>query len=115
MPISLNCKNKSISYDNRIDYYIDMNKFAAELVFSFELPVLLPHISECYCIEVSAESFELDILQSSRKLIVAGTRNWITTNSDNVTLDIQCGKTDFYTSMVIALLLMQEIFDRLLL
>lgn len=103
MPISLNCKNKSISYDNRIDYYIDMNKFVAELVFSFELPVLLSHISECYCIEVSDESFELDILQSSRRLIVAGTRNWITTNSDNEALDIRCGKTEFYTSMVIAL------------
>ena len=102
MPISLNNKDKSISYDNRIDYYIDLNRFAAELVFSFELPVLLPHISECYCIDTSSESYEIELFKSPRKIIVAGTRNWITTNSDVKIKDLQCGSTNFYTSFVIA-------------
>lgn len=103
MPKSLNNKEKAILYDNRIDYYIDSNHFPAELVFSFRLPVLLPHISECYCIDTSPESFEIDLFKSSRKLIVAGTRNWITRKNGVNISDIECGKTDFYTSMIIAI------------
>lgn len=103
MPISLNNEDKAIIYDNRIDYYIDLNHFDAELVFSFRLPILLPHISECYCIDTLAESYELDLFKSSRKLIVAGTRNWISRKSDVNISEFECGKTEFYTSMIIAI------------
>lgn len=77
MPCSLNAVDKEIIYDTNIDYYIDLYKFAGELVFSFRLPDLLFHISDCYCIETGKDAFDLECLRDSRRVIIAGTRNWI--------------------------------------
>ncbi len=98
MSTSLNAYDREIIYDTNVDYYIDKYKFAGELVFSFRFPEILHHISDCYCVDAEAESFELDCLKDNRKVVIAGTRNWITRKDAK-------GKDciDVYTSMVIAI------------
>ena len=77
MSISLNDKDEHVFYDKRIDYYIDKYRIAGELVFSVKLPVILSHFNDSYCFVSSEQSFEYDLLKEKRRIIVAGTRNWI--------------------------------------
>ena len=101
MSQSLNSIDGEVLYDTNIDFYIDMYKFAGELVFSFSLPEILYHLSDCYCVDVNEEAFELECFRSSRKVVIAGTRNWITPKNENGEINIS--KAIVFTSMIIAI------------
>ena len=103
MTVSLNAIDKPISYDTRIDYYIDLYKFAGELLLSFRLPVLLSNFVECYCIDVAEDSFQYSFLNSPRKVVIAGTRNWISEIDKQKPKDTSIKKMDCFTSLVIAI------------
>ena len=102
MSVSLNAEKHEIAYDTRIDYYIDLYKFAGELVLSFKLPCLLPSLNECYCVETCENSFAYQTLKGVRRVVIAGTRNWISNNRTGKVLDYPTGTVVFFTSLVIA-------------
>ena len=102
MTISLNSKDSLIMYDTRMDYYIDLHNFAGEIVMSFKLPELLSHFNECYCVDVDPDSFDWDVLRDNRKVVIAGTRNWITRNKNKEIWGTPVRDTSFFTSLVIA-------------
>ena len=106
MSLSLNAIDEEIIYDTNIDYYIDLHKFSGELVFSFRLPELLFHISDCYCVDVDAGVFEIGCLEPERKMIIAGTRNWITHKEPNG--ETNFSKAEVFTSMVVAIEIKKE-------
>ena len=108
MAISLNSINKTISYDTRIDYYIDLYKFSGELLLSFRLPILLPNLLECYCFDVAENHFQCSFLHNSRKVIVAGTRNWISAKDNQVSSLYPNKNPEFFTSLIIAIEIKSE-------
>lgn len=101
MSLSLNAVDGEVLYDTNIDFYIDMYKFAGELVFSFSFPEILYHLSDCYCVDVDDGAFELECLKSQRKVVIAGTRNWITPKNEDGESNIS--KAKVFTSMIIAI------------
>ncbi len=109
MALSLNTYDGEIIYDTNIDYYIDMYGFSSELVFSFKLPELYHHISDCYCVDTEPDEFEIECLKHCRKVIVAGTRNWISHKDSNGQSNINLA--EFYTSMVIAIEIKKDELD----
>ena len=58
-------------------------------------------MSDCYCVDVNEEAFELECFRSSRKVVIAGTRNWITPKNENGEINIS--KAIVFTSMIIAI------------
>lgn len=109
MSISLNAISKEILYDTNIDYYIDLYKFNSELVFSFKLTEILYHLSDCYCVEVEAGFFDIDCLKDKRKVIVAGTRNWISHPDKDGKMNIK--DNEIFTSLVCAIEIKKAEFD----
>ena len=98
MTTSLNANNREIVYDTNIDYFIDLHRFAGELVFSFRLPNLLFHLNDCYCINVEDGFFDLDSLKEERKVVIAGTRNWISHKDAE-----DKPYSEFFTSIIVAI------------
>ena len=108
MAVSLNAINQPISYDTRIDYYIDLYKFAGEFILSFRLPILLSSLNECYCVESSEESFQSSLLKGIRRVVIAGTRNWISEIDKEKPKDLSIKNADCFTSLVIAIEIKKE-------
>ncbi len=101
MGLSLNSEEREIVYDTNIDYFIDLYNFAGELVFSFALPEILFHISDVYCVDVQENTFDNPMLSAERKVIIAGTRNWITRKDKDGRPNII--NTSIFSSMIIAI------------
>ena len=108
MAVSLNAIKRPIAYDTRIDYYIDSYKFAGELILSLQLSVLLPSLNECYCVEVDKGAFQCDFLNQKRRVVIAGTRNWISDLKKEKIRDYSIGTANCYTSLVIAIEIKKE-------
>lgn len=78
MVASLNTGSTFIKYDLRMDTFFDGLGFESEIIFNFNLPVLLPKLNECYYISIPKGTFSSKVLSDSERYIVfSGTRNWI--------------------------------------
>lgn len=103
-------------YDLRLNYFIDKHKFDAELVFSFKLPYLLPKLNESYCVKVSKNSFDSDLLnQTDRYIAFSGSRHWVDdqkTAARYSTLSVGGGgNTVLITEVVVAIQINRIEFD----
>ena len=115
MSIGLNVGNSFVRYDLRINEYIDLNQFDGQLIINCSLPYFLPKMNEVYCISVMPNQFESNLFRNeSRKIVFAGTRNWINNQplaARHSTIEISSkGNTVLSTTLVIAIELKKEEF-----
>ena len=116
MSSSLNTGNNYITYDLRLDSYIDEYEFDGEIVLNFTLPFLLPKINDAYCILTSEEYFVSDLfIKESRRVVFAGTRNWIddqNISARHSTISISSqGNTVLTTSLTVAIEVKKKEFN----